>query len=80
MMMVLVVTRGEKKTAIGTLHKKGVVVHDALMEELEAICISKFGATLKAQGSRSSLLASPAAKVKAPPVSTYAQNKKPWDL
>ena len=64
-------------TAIGTLHKKGVVVHDALMEELEAIIIDKFGATLKAPDTRSPPRS---ATDTAPPSSSYAQNKKPWDL
>ena len=67
--------------AIGTLYKKGVVVHDALMDELEAICISNFGATPKApsSSSASATAASGATKVKAP-ASVYAQNRKPWDV
>lgn len=67
--------------AIGTLHKKGVVVHDALMDELEAICISNFGATPKppSSSSASATAASGALKVKALD-SLYARNRKPWDV
>ena len=68
--------------AIGTLYKKGVVVHDALMDELEAICIESFGATPKAPVSSASAVAANGAngaKVKAP-ASVYAQNRKPWDV
>ena len=34
--------------ALGSLHKKAVPVEEGLMEELEAICIEKFGAVPKA--------------------------------
>ena len=34
--------------ALGSLHKKAVPVEEGLMEELEAICISQFGAVPKA--------------------------------